>query len=687
EHRFESVTPWLGSPSFNSYAAFDRILRDQNEFVGREHDMSAIRRLLCDHRIVCLCGPGGTGKTRLAVQAAAESVALYRDGVYWVSCATLANSTAVLNAVADAVGLERTSTTDTFERLADAFATRQLLILLDNIEQVISEFGALAALLDRAPHVSILATSRIAPRFGGAAVRQVGGLPLPERGADPAASDAGQLFLYCARRVDPNFLPTAEDNMAIAEICGLVDGLPLGIELAAAQINELPPHTIAATLRDGWRHSRARHSQHDRHHQSLALVIDSFWRLLSRSEQRVLSRLGLFQDGFLAEAGRLVADASPFFLHALVASGYLRRSGNGRYQLQELLHQDAFQRLQQRPADLQRVAKRHAVYYLRFVQAREEALFRNQTAKDDIRAEYANIRTAWRWCVAHDVAQVVRAARGLVRFSLATGHLRDASAALEDALAALPPVASSDITYIAVRAKLEVQQSIALHGLSRYDDAEFYAEQALAHARQTGDAETIALAHLACADALIMLTRFAAAQTHLEACLQIATTNQYAWIEAMALMARAYTANALRKYDDTLHDLAASLACFQSIGDLRGEAAALAGIGNIAEERGDTSAHSYYVKSLERYRLLGDREGECAIVHNLGVVQVLTGQYAAARDELELARKTFAGFGNLFGVGLAHYNLGRVERDMSDWHLALSYFETALAMFQQLGIR
>ncbi|HWQ12582.1 MAG TPA: diguanylate cyclase, partial [Roseiflexaceae bacterium] len=326
-----------------------------SELVGREAELQQLAALIPQQRLVVLTGPGGIGKTRLALQAAAESLHHFADGVFWVPLAAVTSQDQLADAIAAALGLALSG--DAEGGLITALRRKRLLLVMDNVEQLGDDLSPVERLLERAPGVHALLTARTPPALSGAYTMPVAGLPVVA--GDDLAAGAVQLLLRRARQADPELVIGEEERAAAGRICRLVEGMPLAIELAAAQARNYTLGQIADALAGSLELLNLGLSGGEagdgpalpERHRSMAAVLESFWRLLSDEERRVLARLGVFRGGFLGDAARSVAGASPFFLSALVASGYLRRAPGGRYELHELLRQYAAERLAQDPAE------------------------------------------------------------------------------------------------------------------------------------------------------------------------------------------------------------------------------------------------------------------------------------------------------------------------------------------------
>src|SRR5262245_33625970 len=284
-------------------------------FVGREHELAAVRTVVAEHRLVTLTGPGGIGKTRLALQAAAGLLPGCPHGVWLIDLAAAAAAAAVARGVAAAVGVREEPGRPLLATLAAALAPRRLLLVLDNCEHLLDACATLAdALLRACPHVRLLATSREALGIAGEAVWRVPSLAVPVDTAGQPAPDATglagyagvRLFADRAAAVQPAFTLTEQNATAVAAICARLDGIPLALELAAALVRVLPPRQLLARLDDRFRLLTSGDRAAPPRQQTLRATMEWSYALLTEPERRLFARLAVFSGGWTLEAAEAV---------------------------------------------------------------------------------------------------------------------------------------------------------------------------------------------------------------------------------------------------------------------------------------------------------------------------------------------------------------------------------------------
>ena len=398
----------------------------RTSFVGRASELDEIDRLLedSDCQLLTLVGPGGAGKTRLALEAAARRIERYPHGVHFVPLVSVASPEFLAPAVAESIQFAVDGAHSGFsaqEQLLDYLGERSTLLVLDNFEHLVDGAGLLAEIMERAPNVELLTTSRERLNLQSEWVLDVHGLDLAENGN--GASGALRLFLERARQIRPGFSLDDDERAEAVRVCGLVEGLPLGIELAASWVSVLSCSEIADEIERNIDFLATSMRDVPERHRSLRAAFDQSWRLLSVEQQAVLARLSVLRGDFGRDAAVAVADADLRLLSELVSKSLVRRPDFGRYDVHELLRQYAAEKLAAgSPNALAATRERHARHYLGALDERREALVGNGVvqARDELRRDLDNLRVAAEWAVtswAEDEARGVLA--GLDEFFLA----------------------------------------------------------------------------------------------------------------------------------------------------------------------------------------------------------------------------------------------------------------------------
>jgi predicted ATPase len=380
-------------------------------FIGRETEVAEIRGLLLeepDCRLLTLVGPGGIGKTRLALKVAETLLATqtehgtFAQGIVFVPLEAVPAAsgivTAILSVLAEESGFAIQATASLQVQLLDFLRAKALLLILDNAEHLVGEADVLAEILATAPGVKILVTSRVALNIQEEWFHPLTGMAYPQAGDMQdmalAAYDAVCLFAHHARQARSDFSLAVEFEHVL-RICRLVDGTPLAIELAAAWLKGLPCQQIVCELERGLDILTARHQNIPMRHRSMRTVLEQSWRLLAPEEQDVLTHLSVLQGGFTQDAARVIAGASPFILTLLVEKSMVRMTTPGRYQMHALLRQFATEQFQ----DAWSTHDAYSRYFVTFAQ-QCYTCFLDKRYPEVIKAlsdERDNLRAAWQW--------------------------------------------------------------------------------------------------------------------------------------------------------------------------------------------------------------------------------------------------------------------------------------------------
>jgi predicted ATPase/class 3 adenylate cyclase len=490
-----------------------------NAFVGRDAELAAVRRLVADARLVTLTGAGGSGKTRLALQAAAELLDRTADGVWFVELAPVTDGNKIPGVVAGVLSLPEQSGPDLTALVTEAIGNQDLLLVLDNCEHVIGAAAKFCEhLIRHCPKVRLLATSREPLGIDGERVYRIPSLSLPpadaETAEDVAASDAVRLFAERARVHDPGFALDAVSAPLVATLCRRLDGVPLALELAAARLSSMSLSQITERLDQRFRLLTGGSRNAMPRQQTLQATVDWSFGLLNPAERQTLQRLSVFAGGFdLDGAEAVCASQDVDSLDVLDLVGSLvdkslvvaeHADGTVRYRLLETIRQYSAQELLRTAGDQEvlRIRDGHARYYLQLAESAQSSLRGHGQARwlHRLDAEWDNLRAASGHLEAEGrPADVLRLGIALHRFAVSRGHpdvLASVRRALTQSAIGLSP--------LLVEALVTVSSLIGL--FQRKDVAELriaktYAAQALALARELGDIrlEARALGQLASA--------------------------------------------------------------------------------------------------------------------------------------------------------------------------------------------
>jgi predicted ATPase/DNA-binding CsgD family transcriptional regulator len=409
-------------------------------FVGRATELSELVAQLCDSgvRILTIIGPGGMGKTRLAIETGVRSASQFSDGVIFVSLANVETPTSLVLAVAGALKLHIGGAGEPARQLFDFVRDQSLLLILDNAEQLGEAALCVAELIQQAPRVKVLLTSREKLRLSGELVYALGGLATPVSTADCLSFDAIALFVQHARRVNRSFAPA--DLTSLVRIAQLTQGMPLALVLAAAWADVLSPAQIADEISCGIDILERELRDAPARHRSIRAVCDATWAGLSEHQQQVFMRLCVFLGGFTYEAAQVVAGIDLPMLSVLASKSLIQPQANRRYTIHALLRQYSAEHLSHTGA-VEVTHAAHSAYFLDFLARRTADVMgrRQEEALLEIDAEYENIRTAWLWALSNQQYDALDGALDCLALGgEKTGRLLETSALLHQTADTLP---------------------------------------------------------------------------------------------------------------------------------------------------------------------------------------------------------------------------------------------------------
>lgn len=631
-------------------------------FVGRQREKNDAIARLSGSRLLTLTGPGGVGKTRLALEVAAEVLDAYPDGVWWVDLATLTDPALVPHHVAAALKISEHGVRPILDTLSAELQDKRLLLLLDNCEHLVTPCASLAVtLLQTCPYLRLLATSRYALGASGETQWRLPPMALPQRrltvGVGPSAMlvingyDAITLFVHRARLVRQEFALNPSTVADVIEICQRLDGLPLAIELAASRLNVLSPRDLLERLDDRFR--LLADARRSRRHRALNNVLDWSYEHLNADERTLLDRLTVFVGSFSLEAAERIGGPDDFrfadvvdLLDGLVTKSMVSveelHDGSLRYRLLETMRQYGQRRLAG-DGDLARRQALHAEYFMALAESAAPGLSGPDRRRwlDRVELEYDNLRAALAWSErsAPDVGLRIGGALGI--FWQIRGYPSEGRRWLEALLHESPQPT-------AVRAKALGVAGTLARVQDDYSVAEARYREGRSIYKDLGDQRGVA----EMLDGLGYL----------------------GWKRADYPAAQSF--------------LERSLALFEELDHRPGIAHALDGLGIVASERGlFERAQDYYQRSLAAYRELGDQRGVAMLLNNIGAMDYRQGEYEAARTCLEESVAIQREIGNHRGVAIALINLGHTARAAGNAEESRDAYRSAMAMLRDLGDR
>lgn len=663
-------------------------------FIGRENEIHTLTGLLtqADCRLVTLMGPGGIGKSRLAIEVARRLLALdppalppFPDGVWFVALQAVDSPERMVSAIADTIGCPPPGAADVREHLLGHLQSRQILLVLDNFEHLRRGVDLLVAILTEAPRAKLLITSRETLHLDQEWRYPLNGLPLSTNNdtAEAGRSSAARLFVERARRVCPTF-DFAVERGAVQRICHLVEGVPLALELAAMWTRVLSCAAIADEIARNLAFLTSDMHNAPHRQRSMQAVFAHSWELLSQEERQVCAQLSVFRGGCQRDAAEQVAAATLPVLTALVDKSLVRREAGDRYRMHELLRQYAAERLEESSGQAAAAHARHCVYYTDFLDQRREEI--NGQHQRQIQAEIAteleNVRAAWQYALGHGrIAEIERVVYVLHIFYDSGSRYREGAELFEQArqqlekpLAARLPTREVGSALLAVlvslgwcsirlgelqraRTLLERSQTILTHlaltprpasftdplvglgtlanAMGDYAEAARLGEQARRRADTQGDLGNLMSACYVLTSAAFARGHYIEAGRYAQRACQLADQLHEYWFKAYLVADLGNIARAVGDYAEAARQYQIGYAIREEFGDPEGIALSLVNLGWVSLLQADPErARAQFERSLSIYGEIGDQGGTASALHGLGMAAIAAGSYTLAAKHL-----------------------------------------------------
>ena len=624
-------------------------------FIGRQAEKAKLAQQLSDPacRLLTIVGAGGMGKTRLALEVAVMQEKAFADGVTFVTFASVGSHDLIGPTIADALDFAFFGSDEPKRQLLAHLRDKEMLLVVDNLEHLLAGVGFISEVLEAAPNLKFLATSREPLNLHAEWISDLEGLSYLREAPQSTLSaevvkqqniesyDATRLFVQSARKVQEDFTLDETNVPAVMRICQLVEGMPLALELAAGWLRILPLDDVVAEIERGLDLLEGVIQDLPLRHRSLRAVFDHSWHLLSEAERAALRKLSVVRGGFTREAAAQVADVSLPLLLSLSNKSLLKATASKRFERHPLVWQYSKEKADAYPAEQARARDRHCAYYAAFLHKLEGPIHggdRQKEAFSGIDSEINDIRAAWSWATEQ---------RDVNALSLSLDSL---------------------------------QQFYYVRGLFQEG------EEAFSAAAESLGEDSVTLSKLLVAQAL-----FAWEQRHLDAA-QAACEQSIAMRERLGAPpdARAYLhlgiVHVIREDFDQaerLHN--EGLAVAEASGDLYAVGCNLNMLAQVAAEKADAEkAERYYHKSIAAFRQRRDRWGLRLALTNLGLLLTDLGRTETAeacyQESLQYGRE----IGNLPGVALTLLELGRLSHLQEDYCQAEAYYLESLAIYRKL---
>jgi predicted ATPase/class 3 adenylate cyclase len=700
EHLYQLVIPGLPGtfpPPKTLDAVSNNLPIQQTSFIGRERETEEVKHLLRSSRLVTLMGPGGAGKTRLAIQVAADLIEDFKHGAWLVELEPLRDPNLVVQTIATTLGVREVAGRALLESLIDYLQPKSLLLVVDNCEHLVESCaGTLGALLRVCPTLRVLATSRDALGVAGEATFQIPPLARPDARRRYSVDELAQfaavrLFVERAVQSDSAFALNDSNASPVARITQRLDGIPLAIELAAAQVSTLSAADIDTRLNDRFLLLTGGRSALP-HHQTLRATIDWSYDLLGAGERPLFRRLSVFSGGFALDAVEAicgwdevdVVDLLDVLTH-LVDKSLVHteaRDGDVRYRMLETVRQYGQEKLVE-AEEAESLRRRHMAWFLELAEQHEPELRGPEQiqALEALEVEVDNLRAALQWGGSAGEARAdgMRLAAALGRFWEMRGYLSEGLEWLEGFLrvGGGPPSDS--------RARALYGAAVLALRQGDYTKSEALSSESLRIFRSRGEARGTALS----LNLLGLLARNRAdigkAQQYLDESLEISRAAGLPWPRAEALSIMGLTMRRAGNMDGAQTCATESLELWRETGDKRGLAASVSHLGTVARYFADYErARALHEESLALQREIGDKLEITASLISLGAVALEQGDNDRATELFGESLALSEEMGNKFGAAASLGNLAIVARHQGNHEQARQLLERSKDLWHQL---
>lgn len=622
-------------------------------FIGREAELAVLDEFLAnpDVRLITIVGPGGMGKTRLALETAQRQFENFEHGVWFSSLATLSSPDEIVPATAQALHFNFYESGTPRQQLLDYFRNKSLLLILDNYEHMLDGADLVSDVLQNALQVKVVVTSREPLRLVEEQLFHLGGLAFTH-GDVVEEDEAVQLFLERAHRLRPDLTLKPADIPHVTTICRQVDGMPLGLELAAAWVDTFSLAEITSELRQSLDLLESDLRNIADRHRSLRTVFEASWDRLQSSEQQLFAQMSVFRGGFTRTgaweicAPQLSQPAFHRLLATLTRKSFLKHDmENGRYDIHELMRQFGAEKLAQTSEIETATRDRHLTYFTDLAKelSQRTKYGKARTSLDQCEAEYGNIREAFAWSIMDNnrIKAGARLVTSLPLFWMARGHVREG----RDWLAKLQLFGESTLP-VPIQANLRLWLGRIDIALDHDSSAQAFLEQSMLQYQQLEDDRGVAETHLSLGRIERHRRNWREADRHLQHSLQL----------------------------------------FKALMDKNGQANTLHQLGRLVAYQHDwQKAYMYHSEALDLYHQLNQGFDVANSLRALGLVAMGMGEIAQAHQKTKEALAFYHNVGHVRAIFICCEMLGELSRIARDYEAAAAHYRQSLTLAQEFG--
>jgi diguanylate cyclase (GGDEF)-like protein len=660
-------------------------------FIGRKQELPYIKQMIQENDLVTVIGPGGQGKSRLAVQAAAESMHLFPDGVFIIPIIDVTSITMLVTLISQTINYPISGAIPADEQLINYLKKKKMLMVIESGEKYLQEAAQfIAKLAAGTSSVKIIATSHNIMAVPDEIILKLDGLPYPtENTSEKAESFAAvKLFIQSAHRIAPDFRP-ADHLVDISTICRMMDGLPLGIELAASWVQLFTPYEISRHIENNFSFLSDNSPELPPRHKNLDAILNSFWTTLSECNQNVLLHLSVFRGGFSLQAALEVADGHPFLLDSLAAKSYLSRITRGRFQFHEILRQYTNEKLNGQSDAVISTQNNHCDFYTRFLEDQLEALLGagQQDALAEISMEIENIRASWQWAVKHSLLDnLSRGMDTLFNYFYMLSWFREGHETFTQLINALSGDGITTETRMVI-GRARARQGWFTFLLGDHQSARNLISQSMEELQINGSQKDLTFCMNYLAAVFHGQGDYLAAKNLLEQSLEISKNINDQYSLGVALNILGQITAQLNDLQHAIEHLAEAMRIKQQIGDAWGAAFTLEYLGQILRTQGQFAEARRHIQESQSIRQsMNDQRGVGRCLRALGQIAIMDEEHEEAAALFRQSLLVFDRIGSQLDIIDSTFDLAHTMQLLQRHDLAFELFKDALAAANQINM-
>lgn len=682
--------PLTETQTFREESAVHNLPAQITRFIGRQNELRILQDLLRQERLVTLVGSGGSGKTSLAIQSAWQALNFFADGAWLIPLVEVTSPDLFYFAISEALQLPAFSNTDSQKQIINYLRGKHILLIFDNFEQL--NPSMLPALLQQAPQLTALVTTRDRLNLYGECAFDLGGLDIPQS-AEPeavAAASAGQLFLQSAQRARPGFSLTAKNSPAIQRICHLVDGIPLALELAAAWVRVMNCEQIARQIESDLDFLTATWRDQPQRRRSMRALLEHSWNMLPPQEKLILQRLSILSGRFNLPAAQAVAQVTLPELISLLDKALIHwDSQSESYTSHPLLKRYAAEHMAEKPGEQIETCKRHCQYFLNFIRQRRQAIHGPEVLQKlhEISEALNDIRLAWDWAVQNGQWEFLDLGLdGLFEFYKMEGRYAEGAVLFDTAAQAVET--ATNLATQTLLWRLRMRQAAFIAQSRRLDEARKILEAGLPILRTQDNPTELAFGLTYLGLTSILESKHADADTFLAEALSIARNSNLQLMEADILRNQAENCEHLGNLAAARQAIEQAEKIYHVLEDQQGKGRASYMRGWIAFQQGDyLQAQACFQRTVEIGERLGDLFGQSSGLDSLASLLRRRGYYSDAAENRRKALALIQQTGNQQGEAVVTANLGTDLLNQGDYATAQACYQRSLAIHREMGLR